>query len=221
MGGDRQPRRVFSTGSGTAALLPNGKVLVAGGGSNKRPCCERGAVRPGERDLGGDRQPRRRTQGYTAAMLLPNGKVLVTGGETTHGCVCSLSSAELYDWASGTWSATGSLGTARAIHTATLLLNGQVLVAGGYNNSGRVASAELYGESDGDGDGFPDAIDNCPTVANPTQIDGDGDGTGNACDPTPTGDTDNDGMDNAVDNCPDSRQPQSGRHGRRWNWQRL
>ena len=38
------------------------------------------------------------------------------------------------------------------------------------------------GDPDGDGDGIPDATDNCPTVANPGQADGDDDGVGDACD---------------------------------------
>lgn len=38
---------------------------------------------------------------------------------------------------------------------------------------------------DDDGDGEPDATDNCPTTPNPEQIDGDGDGAGDACDPDP------------------------------------
>ena len=48
--------------------------------------------------------------------------------------VVDLKIAELYDPASGTWRVTGRLGIARAIHTATLLPNGQVLVAGGDNH---------------------------------------------------------------------------------------
>ena len=79
--------------------------------------------------------------------MLPNGKVLVAGG--VNGGV-SLASAELYDPASGTWTATGSLGAARYLHTATLLPNGKVLVAGGVNDTnGTLASAELYDPASG------------------------------------------------------------------------
>ena len=67
------------------------------------------------------------------ATLLPNGKVLVAGGYYTHGFRSDpLRSAELYDPASGTWTDTGSLVIARSGHTATLLPNGKVLVASGF-----------------------------------------------------------------------------------------
>src|SRR5947207_2587048 len=82
---------------------------------------------------------------FHTATLLPNGKVLVAGGYNNS----YLTSAELYDPASGSWSATGSLTTARYAHTATLLPNGKVLVAGGYNNSGYLTSAELYDPASG------------------------------------------------------------------------
>src|SRR5881275_1362110 len=60
-----------------------------------------------------------------------------------------LSSAELYDPASETWTATGSLRTARDAHTATLLPNGKVLVAGGNNGPAALSSAELYDPASG------------------------------------------------------------------------
>src|SRR5439155_26760647 len=81
------------------------------------------------------------------ATLLANGKVLVAGGED--GGV-SLTSAELYDPASGSWSATGSLNTARHVHTATLLPNGKVLVAGRLVTSNTpLTNAELYDPASG------------------------------------------------------------------------
>jgi hypothetical protein len=56
-----------------------------------------------------------------------------------------LSSAELYDPVTGTWSSTGSLATARYFHTATLLPNGHVLAAAGIGTGNTfLASAELF-----------------------------------------------------------------------------
>jgi hypothetical protein len=42
------------------------------------------------------------------------------------------------------WTTSGNLSTGRGLHTATLLPNGQVLIAGGFTSSGSSASAELY-----------------------------------------------------------------------------
>lgn len=56
---------------------------------------------------------------------------------------------------------------------------------------------------DGDGDGIPDSIDNCPADPNPDQADGDGDGEGDACDD----DRDGDGVADVDDNCPDEPNP--------------
>src|SRR5438876_963062 len=75
------------------------------------------------------------------ATLLPSGKVLVAGGAGGTG---ELSSAELYDPATGSWSSTGGLATGRWHHTATLLPSGQVLVAAGANTGAKLNSAEQY-----------------------------------------------------------------------------
>jgi hypothetical protein len=55
-----------------------------------------------------------------------------------------VSSDELYDPATGTWSGTGDLSQPRDRHTATLLPDGRVLVAGGVRKKSSLASAELF-----------------------------------------------------------------------------
>jgi hypothetical protein len=78
---------------------------------------------------------------WHTATLLPCGEVLVVGGQTAGSTV--LRSAERYNPKTKTWRLTGSLATGRWRHTAMLLLDGRVLVTGGFNG-GELSSAELY-----------------------------------------------------------------------------
>jgi hypothetical protein len=83
---------------------------------------------------------------YTAT-LLSDGRVLIAGGWdcTDAGGTCNeLASAELYDPATGEFGATGSMVRPRSGHTATLLPDGRVLMAGGESGNTLFSSAELY-----------------------------------------------------------------------------
>jgi Galactose oxidase, central domain len=132
----------------TATLLPDGKVLVAGGygsgGVGWLIDCQLYDPQKGDFVPTGLLSTRR--DAHTAT-LLPNGKVLVAGGEEVNdrGFSVLLASAELYDPASGRFSATGSMVTGRELHTATMMRNGKVLIAGGEDAKGyAVTRAETY-----------------------------------------------------------------------------
>jgi hypothetical protein len=78
-------------------------------------------------------------------VLLANGRVLVSGGnKKTLTTQTPLASAELYNPATGTWTATGSMSSARAGHTSTVLTNGHVVNAGGSDAVNELDSAEQY-----------------------------------------------------------------------------
>lgn len=138
----------------TATLLHNGKVLVVGGlGVNNASVATAELYDPHTgfwSSIGNMGSPR---SGHTAT-LLHNGMVLVTGGLDQMECFPScippvFVSAELYDPKTGSWSPTGSMSTARAQHTAVLLHDGKVLVAGGFSNSEVLSSAEIYDPKSG------------------------------------------------------------------------
>jgi hypothetical protein len=113
----------------TATLLPNGKVLVAGGSDNSAELYE-----PTTRGWTPTGRMATARWGHTAT-LLPNGKVLVAGGFGANGGITEeLDSAELYDPATGTWAATGTLVRPCGATTATMAMDGKVLVAGGYDD---------------------------------------------------------------------------------------
>lgn len=90
---------------------------------------------------------------HTATLLpLSGGRVLIAGGSPDPlPASTGLSTAEIFDPTTGTFSATGGLTVARMAHTATLLANGKVLLAGGRSSgpAGFQNTAELYDPNGG------------------------------------------------------------------------
>ena len=140
----------------TATLLPNGKILIAGGcGDNSEYLASAELYDPAVGTFTATGGMTVRRCGHTAT-LLPNGKVLIAGGDTLDRYLPP--SAELYDPGVGTFTTAGTVDVAGLGHTATSLSNGNVLFAGGlwwaaFIDGGGVldvfASAELYDPSAG------------------------------------------------------------------------
>src|SRR2546427_300836 len=113
----------------TATLLPNGKVLLAGGynGSDYSNTAEvydpsTGTFTPTP-NMNSARY-------YPSAILLPNGKALVAGG---YHCCVALDTAETYNPFSSTFSSTtGNMNSGRLSFPMSYLLDGTVLLTGGY-----------------------------------------------------------------------------------------
>ncbi len=136
-------------GQHTATLLSSGMVLIAGG--ENRPAgylasAELYNPATGTFTAAGNLNTARSLH---TATLLSSGFVLIAGGLDGGIVEGGLFSAELYNPETATFTPTGSLYFATVGHTATLLDNSMVLIAGGYDLEGLAASAELYDPATG------------------------------------------------------------------------
>jgi len=146
----------------TATLLPDGRVLVAGGVADGKEEVSLASAELYDPNTGkwSPTGSMTRPRSQHTATLLPDGSVLVAGGycpRTTKGCPPhedpdgAMAAAEIYDPGTGKWTPTGDMTTQRSGHTATLLDDGKVLVAGTEQGEPAtfLASSELFDPSTG------------------------------------------------------------------------
>jgi hypothetical protein len=115
-------------------------VRIAWGGSGD-PVLYPAALDPKWTATAGTMTDARR--GHTAT-LLASGKVLIAGGESTGGTTTYKKTAELFDPATQTFAATGSMTDGRSFHGAARLSTGNVVIAGGNGGAAVLASTEIY-----------------------------------------------------------------------------
>ena len=152
------PGKFVSTGSmtigrdsHTATLLLDGRVLIVGGeGYDEARSAELYDPKTGKFSRTGSMAVGHEV---ATATLLLDGRVLIVGGweYTDRNHRVESASAELYDPRTGSFARTGSMAAPRHFQTATRLLDGRVLVAGGEIGGDYQASvtAELYDPATG------------------------------------------------------------------------
>jgi hypothetical protein len=127
----------------TAVLLPSGMVLIAGGRNSAGTLNSSDLYDPVKNSFTAG-PPLNVARYDCAAALLPNGKVLIAGGFANVVQSNPLNSTEIYDPSLKQFTAGPPTADIRGAARATLLPNGQVLVAGGTDNSGVLNTTELY-----------------------------------------------------------------------------
>lgn len=142
----------IARGGHAAALLSEGRLLVAGGRTGRGWPLPRAEVYDVLTSSWTPVSSMRRPRYSHTATVLEDGRVLVVGlglGFRQQGLSENvrrfLASAEVYDPATDSWSSTSPMLQSRELHTATLLSDGSVLVAGGRRSEFEIlASAEVY-----------------------------------------------------------------------------
>lgn len=136
-----------------AAVLPDGRVLVAGGlyidkTQNQRDLDSSELWDPvsGNWSVTG---PLAGTRLDASAVTLADGRVLVVGGVANNGDQAQVTAAEVYDPESGRWSSAGALATARSGFALVALADGGAIVVGGFGGMaaravGRVSTVERF-----------------------------------------------------------------------------
>lgn len=139
----------------TTTLLSDGRVLVLGGQTHPDvwiaadDSTEWWDPEDGDGSIFTRGEPLLEARSRHTATLLPDGRVLVVGGDWWDGAQLVIrASAEVWDPATETFSPAGTLAHARFDHTATLLPDGRVLIAGGDGgvepDIGQLASLEIW-----------------------------------------------------------------------------
>jgi hypothetical protein len=131
-----------ATAGGTSSLLWTGKLLAAGGGTNKAELYT--PRMPGTIETWVSAANMNTARANATYYYLDDGRVLMVGGLDSAGN--PLASAEAYDYLTGNFASTGSMGTPRHHHSGAGLYTGKVLVTGGRPSASAnvLNSAELY-----------------------------------------------------------------------------
>jgi Bacterial Ig-like domain (group 2)/Thrombospondin type 3 repeat len=121
--------------------------------------------------------------GSVSVVVQPSTVTVAVGATTTLTATITAVSGEVFsnpvDWAT----LDPSIATVDFTGLVSGIRPGTVQIVATFAGVGGFAFVTVI--ADADGDGVPDATDNCPNVANANQVDSDGDGIGDACDPAP------------------------------------
>ncbi|MFA6091712.1 MAG: kelch repeat-containing protein [Elusimicrobiota bacterium] len=128
----------------TSSVLPDGKTVVAGGTDGVFALNDTEIFDPKTHDWSTAR-PMRVARNLHSTTLLPDGTLLTAGGSVVNSSTGATKAAEIFYPDSNSWALTSPMISSRNYHTAVLLPDGNVLVAGGYDAGGNfLSSAEIY-----------------------------------------------------------------------------